>query len=95
MCFLSPFVSVKLVIGGDRPIATWIYAVAAPFYTVTDIITIDDLLTAWQEGQLYLDQETSLALQALWGPPANQAALISAGYPAAVPCRMASNIRLV
>jgi len=69
---------VKLVIGGDRPVATWIYAVAAPFYTLTDSISMDDLLTAWQEGRLYLDQETSLALQALWGPPASQAVIVGA-----------------
>lgn len=64
---------VRLVIDGGRPIATWIYALAAPFYTLTDEVSTNELFTAWRDGRLYLDQETNLLLQEFWGQPLNLA----------------------
>ncbi|MGE5464132.1 MAG: CapA family protein [Syntrophothermus sp.] len=58
----------------------WVYALVAPFPTVTDGVTSDELHLAWTEGTvpaafsghpLYMDESTLSALTALWGQPAS------------------------
>ena len=39
---------VRFKIGGDTPLATWIYALVAPFYTISDGIASQDLISAWK-----------------------------------------------
>ena len=61
---------VTLVLGRGQPLARWIYAVVAPFATVDDDVTRDELLSSWQTGagrSPVLTVETSLLLEFLWG----------------------------
>lgn len=59
----------------------WIYALAAPFPTVTDGIPSADLIGAWKSGSsltengqpLLMAESTLRALTALWGEPASGA----------------------
>lgn len=59
----------------------WIYALVAPFPTVTDDIPSADLINAWQTGSsltgngqpLLMAESTLRALTALWGEPASGA----------------------
>ncbi len=61
--------------------SVWIYALVAPFPTVTDDITFDDLLSAWEGALesplagrgLLMAESTLRALTALWGEPARGA----------------------
>ena len=57
----------------------WIYALVAPFPTVKDGVTFDELHLAWTEGTapapfsgipLLMDQATLAAFTALWDAPA-------------------------
>jgi len=57
----------------------WVYALVAPFPTVRDGMTLDDLTEAWIEGTgpapfnghpLLMDESTLAALTALWDAPA-------------------------
>jgi len=67
---------------GAMRVSTWIYALVAPFPTVTDGVTSDELIAAWNgsasgpfAGQpLLMDQTTLNAFTALWGQPAENAA---------------------
>ncbi len=63
---------------------SWIYALVAPFPTILDGISADDLHRAWQgesvdpfKGKpLLMDQSTYGVLAAYWGPPGPQAVLV-------------------
>jgi poly-gamma-glutamate synthesis protein (capsule biosynthesis protein) len=57
----------------------WVYALVAPFPTVTDGVTFDELKLAWTEGTapapftghpLLMEESTLAAFTALWDPPA-------------------------
>jgi hypothetical protein len=57
----------------------WVYALVAPFPTVRDGVTFDELRTAWTEGMapppfngipLLMEESTLAAFTALWGEPA-------------------------
>ena len=57
----------------------WIYALVAPFPTISDGVTFDELHIAWTEGtapapfngiQLLMDESTLAAFTALWDAPA-------------------------
>lgn len=60
----------------------WIYALVAPFPTVTDGVSSADLISAWQSGSsltgngqpLLMAESTLRAMTALWGEPAPGAA---------------------
>ncbi|MCJ7433807.1 MAG: CapA family protein [Anaerolineales bacterium] len=66
---------------GAMRVSTWIYALVAPFPTVTDGITADGLRAAWKGSTigpfagkpLLMDQITLNAFTALWGRPAPKA----------------------
>src|SRR6185503_11569249 len=56
----------------------WVYALVAPFPTVTDGVTSDELKLAWTQGTapapfnghpLLMEQSTLAAFTALWGEP--------------------------
>jgi hypothetical protein len=67
---------------GAMRVSTWIYALVAPFPTVTDGVTSDELHAAWNGSSpgpfggrpLLMDQATLKAFTALWGKPAEGAA---------------------
>ena len=62
----------------------WIYALVAPFPTVTDGVTSDNLHNAWQgipvdpfrDSPLLMDESTLGVLTAVWGAPNPQAVLV-------------------
>ncbi len=58
-----------VALGDERPFATWIFAAAAPFATVTDDVGLADLQSAWQgSGQpLVVDSATAGWLADKWG----------------------------
>ncbi len=65
---------------------TWVYALVAPFPTVTDGVTLDQLQTAWTQGillngtPLLVDESTRDALTLLWdAPAASSIRIISTG----------------
>jgi hypothetical protein len=68
----------QLSLAAERPLATWIYAVVAPFKTLDDDVTWSALEEAWQSGSLYLDPETNALLQEAWGPPTTSATIVPA-----------------
>jgi poly-gamma-glutamate synthesis protein (capsule biosynthesis protein) len=66
---------------GALRVSTWIYALVAPFPTVTDGVASEDLLAAWNGSSsgpfsgrpLLMDEATLAAFTALWGQPAANA----------------------
>ncbi|MFO7679706.1 MAG: CapA family protein [Chloroflexota bacterium] len=56
-------------LGGERPFASWIFAAAAPFATVTDDVTLAALQASWQGGgpPLVVDAATAGWLADQWG----------------------------
>ncbi len=69
--------SLLLDISSDNPVAAWIYALAAPFPTIRDGLTKDELLRLWQghpadefkNTLIKTDAETAKVFTALWGEP--------------------------
>ena len=73
----SENVTAKLTFGSEAPISTWIYALVAPFPTITDGIIAAELQAFWQEAsptvyfdRLILGQSSDKAIESLWGKPA-------------------------
>lgn len=68
---------VRLEIGQEGAVATWIYALAAPFPTIRDDIALADLQAIWQgtpsagleEISFVLEADTQALFTALWGKP--------------------------
>ncbi len=67
---------------------TLVYALVAPFPTVTDGVSLEELKRTWVEGiapapfdgqPLLMDESTRVTLRALWGEPAPRAARIVPG----------------
>ena len=67
-----------LQINRGKPIAEWVYAVAAPFATIPDEISLEAVQTAWNQGELTLDAETEVVFTALWGEPAQPNVVVPA-----------------
>ena len=75
----------ELVSAGDESTiasqTTWIYALVAPFPTVTDGVTLTELKAAWSASSsspfssspLWMTESTLAAFTALWGEPASSA----------------------
>ena len=76
--------SAVLDYGRGNPISTWIYALAAPFPTVTNTIPAKTFLGFWQRAEaapftrLILDAETLKALQSRWGAPVGDVEVLDA-----------------
>jgi len=76
----------RLEIGEDNVVSRWVYALVAPFPTITDGVSLDALQDAWAGGTveafagqpLLMDAETYGAFEAWWGAPANGATEILA-----------------
>ena len=70
--------SLHIRVGEDYPVSEWVYALVAPFPTVTDDISIQDLRKAWKGKAggdfsglpLMMDEATLGVLSAYWGQPA-------------------------
>lgn len=63
---------VQLTVDGGTPLATWVYAVAAPFPTIADEVTMADLMAAWylRTSSLILPAEEAATIEWLLGPSA-------------------------
>ena len=69
----------RIEIGSSQPVSQWVYALVAPFPTLTDQVTSADLKGFWSLGnvvgfpikQLVLDKQTNAILTILWGEPAS------------------------
>lgn len=67
------------VVGADESMSVWVYALVAPFPTVRDGVSLEELKGLWRgeplddlQGQpLYVDEATRLSLEAQWGEPAS------------------------
>lgn len=75
----------QLDVSGDEPVAEWVYALVAPFPTIEDGITADELKAAWAGGldtepfvdvPLMMDANTYKVLAALWGEAPSEAVQI-------------------
>ncbi len=68
----------RLQIGDDAPISTWIYALVAPYFTITDTVSAQDLINSWKgastsfvSSPLLVDEQTLGAFTVMWGEPSN------------------------
>ena len=74
----------QLIPGEEAPVSEWIFVLAAPFPTIVDDVTGEELFQAWQGesdslagGRPLLISESSLELvSVLWGQPAPSAARV-------------------
>ncbi len=74
----------QLEVGGSYPVSTWVYALVAPFPTVTDGVSSQNLLNAWREDPggviaglpLLMDESTYGVFAALWGEPSSESVQI-------------------
>ncbi|MCJ7623319.1 MAG: CapA family protein [Anaerolineaceae bacterium] len=71
----------SIEVNHDDPISRWVYALTAPFPTVPDEVTFDDLIRCWAGedtgpfagNPLLIDEDTLNAFSVLWGTPSPQA----------------------
>lgn len=71
----------RFIVSEERIISRWVYALAAPFPTLTDGVSADELHKAWRGraagpmgGQpLLMDEDTYRAWSAYWGEPGKDA----------------------
>lgn len=66
---------ISLGLGGENVIADWIYVAAAPFATVRDDVTLEEIQSLWSgestdRGPLIITQNAAAGLSTLWGSPA-------------------------
>jgi hypothetical protein len=62
-------------LGGVGNTSTWIYALVAPFPTVEDGVSTEELQSLWLENgdrKLWMAESTKAALTALWGQPSSK-----------------------
>lgn len=70
--------SLKIFVGNDYPVSQWIYALVAPFPTVVDGVSDQDLYAVWKGkssgafggSPLLMSESTLGVLSAYWGQPA-------------------------
>jgi hypothetical protein len=73
----------KLIPNGPIYQAEWLWAVAAPFYTITDDASWAEIQAGWQAGggtlgQLIVDETTAVALTHLLGEPGAATMIVAA-----------------
>lgn len=63
--------------GGNDMRVDWVYALVAPFPTLADDVSVEEIQRAWRgeagdvfNGRLLMEASTHAALEARWGPPA-------------------------
>ncbi|RJQ39197.1 MAG: hypothetical protein C4545_10905 [Anaerolineaceae bacterium] len=74
-----------LDIGGDQQVSQWVYALAAPFPTVPDSITSQELVQIWKgEGSadsplqsLLVDGKTKATFEKVWGVPSSSTVILT------------------
>jgi len=66
-----------LGVNAAAPIAEWIFAVAAPFPTFADDISLAEVQAAWQDGSLLLTPQMDAILHGWWGDPAAAATIVA------------------
>jgi len=62
-------------VGGDQPISQWVYALVAPFPTITDSISFQELLRVWKGEvdadspvkKILIDGNTKAVFEKMWG----------------------------
>ena len=67
--------SLKIDVGADALISQWIFALVAPFSTITDEVTLNDLRAFWQGNEMrgvsvkriLIDGGTKALFEKLWG----------------------------
>lgn len=72
---------VQLMVDGKEPIGQWVYAIVAPYPTITDNVSIGDVKQSWQgismgpfAGRpLLMNESTFGVFSAWWGAPAPDA----------------------
>ena len=73
--------TVTLAVGEGEPLATWVYAAAAPFPTITDAVSLVALRDAWQGAgpwPLLLPEPVAQTFTRVWGAPAADVQVVSA-----------------
>jgi hypothetical protein len=76
----------RIAVNEGEPISQWIYALVAPFPTLTDEVSLEELQGAWNgeesetfgRAPLLMSAETEAVLRAWWGEPAAGATQIEA-----------------
>jgi poly-gamma-glutamate synthesis protein (capsule biosynthesis protein) len=71
----------RLEVGDQQPLSHWVYALVAPFPTIPDDVSADELRRAWQGEAvgpfaghpLLMDESTFGVFSALWGEPSAEA----------------------
>lgn len=79
--------SIRIDVGSDALVSQWVYALVAPFPTVTDEISFFDLKTFWQGGEaksfpaekLIVDGKTKALFEKLWGIASVSRVTVTAG----------------
>ena len=74
-----------LDVAGDQPLSQWVYALAAPFATVDDAITSQDLLKVWHGEigvtsslrRILVDGNTKAIFEKKWGPPSSSTVILT------------------
>jgi poly-gamma-glutamate synthesis protein (capsule biosynthesis protein) len=62
----------SVVVNSGQTIGQWVYALAAPFPTITDEASLEDVQALWRgegERQLLVSPETEAVFSAWWGAP--------------------------
>jgi len=73
--------SLQLTFSSEGELSQWIFAMVAPFTTVTDSVTTVEILDFWQNGaafaasELVLDETAYAGLKALFGEPVGKISL--------------------
>ena len=70
--------ALRLRPGGGKPLSQWVYALAAPFPTLQDGVSAEQIRRSWSGDPagpfagrpLFVDESTLAVFTALWGPPA-------------------------
>jgi poly-gamma-glutamate synthesis protein (capsule biosynthesis protein) len=73
----------RLEIGDQNILSRWVYALVAPYPTIIDDVTGQDIKSAWQGtspatfgSRLLMDQNTLVIFTAWWGKPADSAVTV-------------------
>ena len=66
-----------LSVDQNNPLATWAFAVAVPFYSLKEEISLEELKQAWSTGDLILEKQTGEMLSTIWGNPNSAATIVS------------------
>jgi poly-gamma-glutamate synthesis protein (capsule biosynthesis protein) len=76
--------ALRLTVGEEQPVARWIYALVAPYPTITDNVSKRDLKQSWQGNPagpfagkpILVDENTYDLFSAWWGEPAPSTAQV-------------------